>query len=143
MDAFNEVFVYQPKYRSIVCKRCKYAVNPAQIRGQITANHSTVTKQERQQIIKFVAGLLQIAHTQDEVRYPDIRSAAVAGLPIYTDGMRCTAIEEGQPCHYVCRSSYGIATHCRTAHGWDNPRKRGRPTDDADKSQMWVDKQAC
>lgn len=143
MDAFNEVFVHQPKYRLIVCKRCKYAVNPAQIRGHITANHSTVTKQERQQIIKFVAGLPQIAHTQDEVRYPDIRSAAVAGLPIYTDGMRCTAIEEGQPCHYVCRSSYGIATHCRTAYGWDNPRKRGRPTDDADKSRMWVDKQAC
>jgi predicted nucleic-acid-binding Zn-ribbon protein len=47
MDAFNKVFIHQPEYRVIICRRCKYAVNPAQIKGHITANHCSVSKQQR------------------------------------------------------------------------------------------------
>ena len=29
MDAFHTVFIHQPEYRVIICKQCRYAVNPA------------------------------------------------------------------------------------------------------------------
>ncbi|OQN95114.1 hypothetical protein B0A48_18841 [Cryoendolithus antarcticus] len=88
MDAFNQVFIHKPEHRVIVCKQCKYAVNPAQVRGHITANHSGIPKQQRQQIVEFVAGLPQIAYTPDRVKYPDISSEAVVGIPVFTDGLR-------------------------------------------------------
>jgi hypothetical protein len=117
MDAFNKLFIHQPEYCVILCRRCKHAVNPAQIKGHITANHCGVTKQQRQQIVDFVAGLSHVAHTPDEVRYPDVSSAAVAGLPIYDNGLRCTAQVNGRACSRTYREISGIQRHCHTEHG--------------------------
>ncbi|OQN95179.1 hypothetical protein B0A48_18836 [Cryoendolithus antarcticus] len=70
MDALNQVFIHKPKHRVIV------------------SNHSAIPKQQRRQIVEFVAGLPQIAYTPDRVKYPDINSEAVVGIPVFTDGLR-------------------------------------------------------
>nr|OQO32516.1 hypothetical protein B0A51_00925 [Rachicladosporium sp. CCFEE 5018] len=146
MDAFDRVFIHQPKYRVIVYKTCKYAVNPAQVKGHITANHCTVTKQEREQIVEFVAKIPQIARTPGEVRYPDISSVAIGGIPVYIDGLRCIAQVNGRACNHTYRKRSGIQKHCRIEHGWENPRKRGQHSRIciAEKlEQLWVASQPC
>ena len=36
----------------------------------------------------------------------------------------------------------GMQKHCKE-HNYENPRGRGRPTEDTDRSQLWVENQTC
>jgi hypothetical protein len=76
------------------------------------------------------------------LRYPDASSPAIPGVPVYANGLRCVFEVEGRECNYTCRKRSGIQKHCKT-HGYNNPRRKGRPNEDTDHSRLWVENQTC
>ena len=139
MDAFEKLFAHHREYRVIICKRCKYAVNPAQAKGHIQSKHRTISTTQCAQIVALIDRLSEIARSPEDVRYPDPVGAAVPGIPVYENGLRCTQVVEGQECNYTCRERSGMQKHCRQQHGWRNPRKKGRPDQCTDRTTMWVE----
>ena len=135
-----------PEYGVIVCKRCHYAVVPAQVNGHIQNQHPSITKDEWVSMVQTVAVSPNTAETPEDVRISSREEAAIKGLPIYQDGLRCIYETADGVCNYVCRELTGIQRHCRSQHGWKNPRRHGRPQKDhqsGETSQMWVKKQPC
>ena len=142
MDVFDKLFIHHRKCQVVICKRCQFAVNPANLKGHIQSKHKTVTKEQCAQVTDFVNHLSQIAQNPAQVRYPDASSPAIPGIPVYTNGLRCVFEVEGRECNYTCRERSGIQKHCKT-HGYKNPRGKGRPNEDTDHSRLWVENQTC
>ena len=143
MDIFEKLFTHRRECQVIICKRCQFAVNPASVKGHIQRKHKTVTKEQCAQAVAFINGLSQVARTPGEVKYPDASSPAIPGIPVYANGLRCVFEEAaGQECNYTCRERSGMQKHCKE-HNYENPRGRGRPTEDTDRSKLWVENQTC
>lgn len=138
MQPFEELFVHKPEYQVIICRRCRYAVNPAQIKGHIQSKHQhTTTKQQTRDIARFVDNLSGVARRPKDVVYPNATSEAISELSLHRNGMRCKAVVNGKACNQVYGERSGMQRHCRTVHGWKNPRRRGKPTGDTNRSTMW------
>ena len=59
-----------------------------------------------------------------DVIYSLLSSDPVPYLPIFGDGIKCTADNEnGIPCAYIRRGLEDIQKHCRDQHEWKNTRK--------------------
>lgn len=116
---FDSIFRHMTTYKIIVCRACKFAVVPGQIERHLREHHPQVEKGKRNRVAKAGAGLESVAHTKEEVGYPQPTDEPVEGLPVYEDGLRCAGQREGtgMPCGYICRTGYGIQKHCRTSHG--------------------------
>ncbi|XP_022163480.1 uncharacterized protein LOC111028984 [Myzus persicae] len=142
MDLFDKLFIHQRECEIIICKRCRFAVNPASIRGHIQSKHKTVTKSQCAEVVAFVGGLSQVAQIPEQVKYPDASSSAIPGIPVYRNGLRCVFENESQDCNYTCRDRSTMQRHCKT-HNYKNPRGKGRPTEDTDRSKLWVENQPC
>ena len=127
-------------YQVVICKRCQFAVNPANLKGHIQSKHKTVTKEQCAQVTDFVNHLSQIAQNPAQVRYPDASSLAIPGIPVYTNRLRCVFEIEGRECNYTCRERSGIQKHYKT-YGYKNPRGKGRPNEGTDHSRLWVENQ--
>ncbi|KAK3620044.1 hypothetical protein LTR22_025756 [Elasticomyces elasticus] len=64
-------------------------------------HHPELSSELRKSIIEASRELSGVAHTSDEVQYPDPEALPVFGLPIYEDGLRCTAVDDvGVQCRY-------------------------------------------
>lgn len=142
MDIFEKLFIHHRECQIVICKRCQFAVNPASVKGHIQRKHKTVTKEQCVRVVAFIGSLSQVAWDPEQVNYPDTSSPAIPGIPIYTNGLRCTFDTQGRECNYTCRERSGMRKHCKT-HDYENPRGRGRPTEDTDRSQLWIENQTC
>ena len=127
MDAFEQVFQHLPEYRIIVCQKCAFAVVPVQIPRHLGDHHHRIAEETRHSIIEICRNLNDVAQCVEDVRYPRSGEAPIAGFPVYSNGMRCTAEEGGVQCAYICRgrTPFGIQKHCKEQHGWENRQKRG------------------
>ena len=146
MDPFEKLFQHLPEYQVIVCKRCQFAVVPAQVDSHVRSHHKTIPKSERQSIVETVATLSNIAQEPGQVQYPSMDSKPVDGLPVYDDGLRCVKPIAHRECNYICRERTGITRHCRQQHQWKNPRTRGgnRRGEEAEETgQIWEEDQRC
>jgi hypothetical protein len=83
-----------------------------------------------------------LAADVDGIRFPDGIIPAIDGLPIWSDGKKC------MQCGHIRRTRQDIQKHCRSEHGWVNPRGRGggrkpgtRPAGGL--GEVWVDGVHC
>ena len=127
MEQFDNVFIYLPTYRVILCRQCGYAVEPSQARGHITKRHRKTSAEECQAIITFIQQIEEVAWQKDDVQYPEPESRPIDGLPVYKDGYCCraTSAEDDERCRFVCQTSQTIQKHCREQHQWKNQQGRG------------------
>lgn len=106
MDIFEKLFRHQRECQVITCKRCQFAVSPASVKGHIQRKHKTVTKEQCAQAVAFINSLSQVARAPGEVKYPDARSPAIPGIPVYANGLRCVfEATAGEECNYCCETS--------------------------------------
>jgi Orsellinic acid/F9775 biosynthesis cluster protein D len=128
MDQFEDIFEYLSEFKVIICKTCRYAVPPTQVNTHLRDQHRMPVNQ-RSSIVKIVRGIDELAQCPEEVQYSRRARIAVGMLPVYRDGLICTA-EEGSDksssCGFVSRSRRHMQTHCTQVHGWKNQQKRGR-----------------
>jgi len=104
VGSFERVFNHLPEYRIIVCKRCAFAVVPAQVKRHLHDQHPDLSGELRKSIVATSRELSSVTHALDEVQYPDLAASPVDLLPIYNDELRFTAVDDdGVQCSYVCR----------------------------------------
>lgn len=124
MLANIEPFHWLPAYKVIICKKCRFACVANEVETHLSSRNHGIVATERRAIAASVQALPDIHRTQqdlDQFRYPDAACAENPLLqPAENDGLACNE------CPYVCRRVRWIQEHCRTTHGWANPRSRGR-----------------
>ncbi|KAF9733880.1 hypothetical protein PMIN01_08223 [Paraphaeosphaeria minitans] len=119
MDQFHTTFEYLAAHRIAVCKRHEQGIVKFQLEGHLNKQHQEYIWATRQKIIQAVqeeTSLQQWAVTQEEVVYPSPDTAPLPHLPVYHDGLQCSA------CPYINRSTERIREHCREEH-----RQSGTP----------------
>jgi superfamily II DNA helicase RecQ len=86
--------------------------------------HGNIATGERKRIIAELAqipGIIQNEKGLRAFKFPEPTTRAIPELgPAMRDGMKC------KKCSYISRQRQGIQGHCRSEHGWNNPRQRGR-----------------
>lgn len=143
---FDSIFQHKQRYKIIICKPCAFAVVPEQIDRHLREHHPQVGKEKRRRIAAIGVALEEVAHSKEEVVYPQANEGPIEGLAVYKDGLLCMGQRDGKACEYVCRTISGMQKHCRSEHGWVNERGRGGNVRKKGKqalNRMWQDKQRC
>ncbi|KAL5371306.1 hypothetical protein DPSP01_014356 [Paraphaeosphaeria sporulosa] len=120
MDQFGAIFEYLPTHRIAVCKRHQQGIVKSQLEGHLNKRHQEYVWGTRRKIVQAVqeeTSLQPWAATQDEVIYPGPDAAPLPHLPVYHDGLQCSA------CPYINRSIKRIRDHCREEHRWEDQRQ--------------------
>lgn len=141
MEQFNGLFELLPEHRIGVCKIHHQGITLSQLPSHLHSSHKDLTVATRKAIVSAAAAVPQWAKSLDEVVYPLLPPSLIAQLPVYKNGLKCTAATQEQSlCGYVVRTLRDIQEHARTEHGWVNPRKRGRPYqgEQATSGLMWT-----
>jgi hypothetical protein len=102
-----------------------------------------LTARVRQRIAEAASALRDdgsLAANVDGIRFPDEIIPAIESLPVWSDGKKCVQ------CGHIRRTRQDIQKHCRSEHGWANPRGRGgtpgaRPAGGL--GEAWVDGVHC
>ena len=121
-------FVILEPYGILLCSACQSAYLPREVGTHLRSKHRTLPAAHRAAIVRAVAqGSQGIYQSQADLaarfRLPDRPIPAIARLEgPFQDGLKCRA------CPYVARQVFSVQEHCRTAHGWVNPRPRGGDT---------------
>ena len=147
MGSFEDVFRHLPEHRVVVCVQCEYAVRPVHVLAHLQQEHRRLAQSSRESIARTFSTLIGVANRKEDIQYPSPQDVPVTGLPVHSDGLRCTAVtEQGSQCRYICRTMQGIQQHCKQQHGWGNRQKRGDPIAKRQKhspNKMWQDGQHC
>lgn len=120
MNRFHAIFEYLPAHRIAICKHHQQGIVQSQLEGHLNKQHQELVWRTRQKIVQAAqeeTSLQQWAVTQDEVVYPSPDAAPLPHLPVYIDGLQCSA------CPYINRSVKRIRDHCRREHSWNNQRQ--------------------
>lgn len=120
MNQFHAIFEYLPAHRIAICKHHQQGIVQSQLEGHLNKRHQELVWRTRQKIVQAAqeeTSLQQWAVTQDEVVYPNPDAAPLPHLPVYIDGLQCSA------CPYINRSVKRIRDHCRREHSWNNQRQ--------------------
>ena len=77
MDAFKGLFVHFQNFQIVVCRDCKFAVVPDQIKAHLIQSHQTLTVSTRKGIIEHVEKLDHVAYRSEDVVYPATEQEAI------------------------------------------------------------------
>ncbi|KAJ1678409.1 hypothetical protein EV182_004106, partial [Spiromyces aspiralis] len=143
MVTFDELFITLPEFQVAVCREHRSAVTAKSVASHIGSRHRHLAGPVRQRIAAEASALRDdgsLAADTHGIRFPSEAVAAIDGLPVWSDGKKCTQ------CGYIRRTRQDIQKHCRLEHGWANPRKRGgkpgaRPPGGL--GEAWVDGVHC
>ena len=144
MENFEDLFRHYPQHRVIICKRCRYAPIPNQLRTHLRVFHARIPSEQRDCIVQHVQSLSHLAQSESDVVYPLPNDAAIPDLPLCFDGLICP--QENPPCQYICRTEYGMKKHLTQQHSWVNKRGRGgdvRSKQSRSVGKPWNRNQAC
>lgn len=122
MASFGEVFTVLPAFRAAVCREHHGTVTAKSAVSHIGSYHGHLGAHARQSIAAEAAALRadgSLAADVHGIRFPDDIIPAIDGLPVWGDGKKCIS------CGYIRRTRQDIQKHCRSEHGWVNPRGRG------------------
>ena len=118
-------------------------VTARSVASHVNSRHRHLAARVRQRIVAEALALRDdgsLAADTNSIRFPDEVVPAIDGLPVWSDGKKC--IE----CGFIQRGRKHIQKHCRSEHGWTNPRKRGgkpgaQPAGGL--GEVWVDGVHC
>lgn len=134
---FDQIFSHFQQYQVIVCQQCTYAVVPSQIRRHLRDHHRLINAVRYSEIIQAFQQKEGVAHSKENIKYPETREGPVLGLPVYQNGFQCKYSE----CRYICQGLKNIRRHCQNEHDWKNPQKKSSPTkeqkEQAERGKVW------
>ncbi|KAK4242948.1 hypothetical protein C7999DRAFT_36738, partial [Corynascus novoguineensis] len=148
MASIEDWFILSPSLRVAICREHGIALTAKSVVSHVNRYHRHLATRARQQIIEAAAALQDegvLAADTYAIRFPDHGAGAIPaieGLPVWSDGKRCMA------CGHIRRTREDIQKHCRSEHGWVNPRARGRGRAGAGgvvggHGNVWVDGVYC
>lgn len=104
----SQLFHYLPTYRVLICKECRYAIQPAAISRHLKDLHH-IYRSDRQELIEYTKGL-QLADPGNVVP-PPTYDAPVPFLPT-ENGLACA--KDG--CTHLCVTIKRMKNHWATSH---------------------------
>ena len=105
--AFHQFFIYNARYKVIICKSCKHGVADKGMQMHLRRQHSHVDIELRNQIITYTRGLVQTLSPD----CPEPNSISILGLELMS-GFECIT------CQYLCPKESSMEIHSRTNHNW-------------------------
>ncbi|KAK4117931.1 hypothetical protein N657DRAFT_685630 [Parathielavia appendiculata] len=132
-----------PAFRIAICREHSSAVTAKSIASHIDLQHSHLALGDRRRIVEEASALRDdgsLAADMQDIRFPREIIPAIDGLPVWSDGKKCIQ------CGYIRRTRNHIQQHCRSEHGWVNPRGRGRKSGQMPAGglgEAWVDGVYC
>lgn len=104
----SELLHYIPAHQVLICKECRYAIQPSAISRHLKDLHH-IYRSDRQELVEYAKGL-QLADPADVV-LPPPHEAPVPLLPV-ENGLACA--RDG--CTHLCVTSKRMKSHWATAH---------------------------
>ncbi|RDH30829.1 hypothetical protein BDQ94DRAFT_180859 [Aspergillus welwitschiae] len=104
----TELLHYIPQHRVLICKKCKYAIQPSAIPRHLKEMHK-IYRSHRQRYIDYT-DQLDLAKP-DHVVLPEANEGPIPFLPII-DGLACGA----SGCHHLCATGKRMKMHCNAEH---------------------------
>ncbi|KAE9373760.1 hypothetical protein N431DRAFT_338800 [Stipitochalara longipes BDJ] len=108
LPPFLKLLQYLPAHKVLICKECRYAIQPSAISRHLKDLHH-IYRSDRQQLIEYTKGL-QLAQPGDVV-LPPPNEAPVPFLPTES-GLACA--RDG--CTHLCVTVKRMKSHWATAH---------------------------
>src|ERR1700722_9428725 len=112
--------------RVIICRQCKHAVWPREVKKHLTGKKHRLRQAEARSIHEAIEHWDGLEHDPDQLTLPNIIDEPISGLDIYPDGLLCE--REPLQCQYITRSLAVMKKHWREEHNWTLPRG-GRPSE--------------
>ena len=112
--------------RVIICRQCKHAVWPGEVKRHLTGKKHRLRQAEARSIHEAIEHWDGLEHDHDQLTVPNIIDEPISGLEIYPDGLLCE--REPLQCQYIARSLDVMKRHWREEHNWTLPRG-GRPSE--------------
>ncbi|KAM0714661.1 hypothetical protein Q7P37_009959 [Cladosporium fusiforme] len=84
---FDSIFRHKQRYNITICKPCDFAIVPEQIDRHLREHHPRVGKEKRWRIAAIGVALEEVAHSKEEVIYPQANEGPIGGLAVYKDGL--------------------------------------------------------
>ncbi|KAK4096675.1 hypothetical protein N658DRAFT_562300, partial [Parathielavia hyrcaniae] len=145
MVAFDELFIPLPAFRIAICHEHRSAVTAKSVASHVGSQHRHLAARVRQRIAEEASALQgdgSLAADTHGIRFPGPGEVvpAIDGLPVWSDGKKCVQ------CGHIRRTRKHIQQHCRSEHGWANPRARGgrpRARPAGGLGEAWVDGVHC
>ena len=80
----DSIFQHIQQYRMVACGSCAFAAVPQQIDRHLRQHHPQTDEQKRSRIAETGRTLVAVAHSSEEVDYPQGNEEPIAGLEVYT-----------------------------------------------------------
>ena len=93
MVAFDELFIQLPAFQIAICREHGSAVTAKSVRSHISSQHRHLAAVVRQRIAAEASALQDdglLAADIGGIQFPSEVVAAIDGLPVWTDGKKCT-----------------------------------------------------
>ncbi|KFA78363.1 hypothetical protein S40288_09973, partial [Stachybotrys chartarum IBT 40288] len=120
-----EPFVYNARYRVVICKTCGFACVSNEVPTHLRNRHRQLPSAQRKDIAETIANLPDIRRNQNDLldfQLPPPNSPPIPHLAApQTDGYKCPK------CPYIVRAEKKKDEHYRTVHLRGKSRGRGRP----------------
>lgn len=123
----DDILYYNPQYRVAICKPCRYALVPAEIKTHLKTRHRDEEGLTRTRIADICRRMLVHPLQHPELVSQIQVSPAAPPIPmlqLYDDGFCCKLCPPATP--YICRTTGGICLHLKAEHKWS--RSRGGQT---------------
>lgn len=137
-------FVHLHKLHVLVCTLCQFAVLADEIMRHLDnpRHKGSFSRQEKRMLSEKIQSIPGVMKTQSDLAHYALPRPDAVVIPYLcppaADGIGCDR------CAYVCRTRQGMQFHYKTAHGWVNPRGRGRARpDDESADPLWESDVLC
>ena len=105
----NEYLIHLPEQQVLVCRSCKYCLQPDGVYQHLQRSHLTIPVKVRKELIEYTEDLTLRGPTK--VITPTRSISAFECLKII-DGFQCSV------CNTLCGTIGSVKKHCATAHKW-------------------------
>ena len=123
MSRAVEFFHHSVEWQVVICKECRYAIWPDQIKGHLQGKQHRTPGKEAGAIAEEVQQWPGVVRYSSEFEVPIRIDQPITELPLYKDGLMCQ-LEPGH-CSYICRDPKSIREHWRRQHAWSVRKRRG------------------
>ena len=106
----DQLLLHDPKYTVLICRECRYAIQPTGIARHLKEIHK-IHRSRRRPYMDYVSRF-QLADPQDVLK-AQVAEFPVQYLPVL-DGLRCRGADG---CHHLCVSTKRMQKHWLDAHG--------------------------
>lgn len=112
----HQIFSRADQLPILVCKQCRTGVRPEQASGHLNHAHLQSLSAEARQAIAEAVSHWEGLETSTDYTPPKCIASPILEIPVWRDGLVCTADVDADPCGYICRTLLSMKKHLKAQH---------------------------